>query len=508
MRTTRLTVFGRLMVFLLLVAVVLGGGYFLGLFDDIIGKGKVKVDGQSTLAPAPPGVLSLACDEWVGYAPILMANGGLTTAPGSIFDRLGLKVQLNVLGDTQSADALASGSIAGLACTVNRYALTYTKFADAGVPVKMVYLIDQSAGGDGLVASEGINRIEDLAGKRVGVTKYSVSQALLEWLLAKSSLTDSQVNGIRRNMVFFDDPGAAAKACFEGKVDAAATWQPYLTEATRMAGMHQLFSTKSATNLIMDGLVVREDYLKDHPDQISKFIEGCLKAIETYGKTESARYLRDGFSQFASLSDDDIVAQMADASPVNFGLNQELGSGTVQALFRDMSLVWQSLDEKAQPDKADAAFDFSHLKALAPKFTGQVARTTRFTDAQRSAAMAQSNNKALMTQRLTIKFASGAASIDSSSFGPLNEFAQVAKIMNNVVIQIEGNTDNVGDRAFNRDLSLRRAQAVATYLKYQGLDPTRFVVVGNGPDKPVGSNAIESGKASNRRTDVYFKVVN
>ena len=50
-------------------------------------------------------------------------------------------------------------------------------------------------------------------------------------------------------------------------------------------------------------------------------------------------------------------------------------------------------------------------------------------------------------------------------------------------------------------------QAVADYLvsKY-GFDSHRFVVVGNGPRKPVASNDTESGRARNRRTD--FELLN
>jgi OOP family OmpA-OmpF porin len=56
-------------------------------------------------------------------------------------------------------------------------------------------------------------------------------------------------------------------------------------------------------------------------------------------------------------------------------------------------------------------------------------------------------------------------------------------------------------------LSAKRAKAVAFYLQSQGVDNTRFVVVGNGQDKPVGDNNTEDGKVANRRTDVYFKTV-
>ena len=85
------------------------------------------------------------------------------------------------------------------------------------------------------------------------------------------------------------------------------------------------------------------------------------------------------------------------------------------------------------------------------------------------------------------------------------QFADVAKAFGNTKVRVEGNTDNVGARAMNVDLSKKRANSVAQYLQQQyGLDKNRFVIVGNGPDKPVAGceqNATDACKAKNRRTE-------
>jgi NitT/TauT family transport system substrate-binding protein len=36
------------------------------------------------------------------------------------------------------------------------------------------------------------------------------------------------------------------------------------------------------------------------------------------------------------------------------------------------------------------------------------------------------------------------------------------------------------------------------------LDKNRFIIVGNGPDKPVAPNTTEDGRQKNRRTDVQI----
>ena len=78
----------------------------------------------------------------------------------------------------------------------------------------------------------------------------------------------------------------------------------------------------------------------------------------------------------------------------------------------------------------------------------------------------------------------------------------LTKAFANSRIRIEGNTDNVGSRSSNVALSKKRAQAVRDYLvQVHNMSPSRIIVVGNGPDKPVASNDDESGRAKNRRTD-------
>jgi len=81
-------------------------------------------------------------------------------------------------------------------------------------------------------------------------------------------------------------------------------------------------------------------------------------------------------------------------------------------------------------------------------------------------------------------------------------FSNTAREFAGARIRIEGNTDSIGSRDSNVKLSWRRANAVANYLvnKY-GFDRNRFVIIGNGPDKPVADNNTDEGRAKNRRTD-------
>ena len=69
-------------------------------------------------------------------------------------------------------------------------------------------------------------------------------------------------------------------------------------------------------------------------------------------------------------------------------------------------------------------------------------------------------------------------------------------------ILILGHTDSVGTDAYNKTLSVRRADAAAEYLIGQGVPRSRIGTGGLGEDEPVASNAEEAGRQRNRRVEV------
>ncbi len=67
---------------------------------------------------------------------------------------------------------------------------------------------------------------------------------------------------------------------------------------------------------------------------------------------------------------------------------------------------------------------------------------------------------------------------------------------------ILGHTDSVGPAEYNKDLSVRRADAAAEYLISQGVRRTRVGTGGLGEEEPVFSNDTETGRRQNRRVEV------
>ncbi|MBL0322772.1 MAG: OmpA family protein [Ignavibacteria bacterium] len=67
---------------------------------------------------------------------------------------------------------------------------------------------------------------------------------------------------------------------------------------------------------------------------------------------------------------------------------------------------------------------------------------------------------------------------------------------------LTGNTDNVGNKSDNLDLSLRRANAVRDYLINKGIAADRLSTKGLGMASPISTNSTEEGRRLNRRVEM------
>ena len=74
-----------------------------------------------------------------------------------------------------------------------------------------------------------------------------------------------------------------------------------------------------------------------------------------------------------------------------------------------------------------------------------------------------------------------------------------------LVVEVQGHTDNIGSAAYNQKLSEKRAKVVMEYLIKHGVNPKRLFAKGYGETKPIADNRTALGRATNRR--IEFKVL-
>jgi outer membrane protein OmpA-like peptidoglycan-associated protein len=101
-------------------------------------------------------------------------------------------------------------------------------------------------------------------------------------------------------------------------------------------------------------------------------------------------------------------------------------------------------------------------------------------------------------------FASARADIEPKLARLLERIVPALKHYPRLTLHIVGHTDSQGSEMYNLRLSIKRAEAVMEYLRRQGVDLTLMSADGKGEAEPIADNAQESGRASNRRVEIFL----
>ncbi|SNX54281.1 ABC transporter substrate-binding protein [Thermoanaerobacterium sp. RBIITD] len=211
-------------------------------------------------------VVKIGVSSWVGFAPLYVAS------EKGIFKKDGVNVKLETIQSaTDRRTAMAANKIQGFVTTVDTHVMT----AAAGIPVEQVLALDTSFGGDGVVAKKSIKTFADLKGKSVAIDMSGgASYFWFLYLLDKNGMKLKDVKAINMSA------GDAGSAFVSGKVDAAVTWQPWLTKAEQTDFGHVLISSKETPGLIVDSLGFRKDFIKNHPDLVQNIVNGWFDALD------------------------------------------------------------------------------------------------------------------------------------------------------------------------------------------------------------------------------------
>jgi NitT/TauT family transport system substrate-binding protein len=207
---------------------------------------------------------------WVGCVGGLVANGGLDTKPDSIYGKKGLKVSFKIIDDwTEGSAALATDNVDVMLTTADVYAKDYAQFKEKGFGSHAFLMVDWSRGADGVIGKQGINSIEDLAGKTVAFAPvHALALPALERTQDLRPGTE-QRNEIFNKAVHTKDGIEPATLFAQEKVDAAVAWDPDMSDAVaKRPGSKKIYDTKVANRLIADILMVSDSFSAKHPQTL------------------------------------------------------------------------------------------------------------------------------------------------------------------------------------------------------------------------------------------------
>jgi NitT/TauT family transport system substrate-binding protein len=266
---------------------------------------------------------------WIGFGPLYLAHDK------GFFKEAGCDVELIILtGIAERNSALKSGRIDALAAPVDYFVLS----AGNNLEATIVMAVDESVGGDGIVARKEIARFEDLRGRTLAFQRGLPSEFFVRALLRQHGVKMNEVHTVDMET---DQAGAAF---ISGKVDAAAVWEPWLTKAREQGGGHVLASTKEFPNLILDCLAFNQQRLADDRAGAQAVVDSILRAIDYWKQHQEeanalmAPHFQVDAKKYGAILDGVRFCDLA-RNKEFFGASQQ--PGPIFEVSRRASEIWQ-----------------------------------------------------------------------------------------------------------------------------------------------------------------------
>ena len=121
-------------------------------------------------------------------------------------------------------------------------------------------------------------------------------------------------------------------------------------------------------------------------------------------------------------------------------------------------------------------------------------------DPNRTIIVSKHQNYVKIMLRDKMMFATGSSNLRSSARTKVGRVATLLRDYPQSVVAVAGFTDNVGGYDYNKKLSTRRANTVASILNVNGYPKTK----GCSYNKPIASNNNSKDRALNRRVEIYL----
>src|SRR5438128_10142687 len=243
-------------------------------------------------------VVQFPINVWPGWAPIIVANGGMAPSDASVFaKKYGFYVQLSLVDDPIKArDLFASGHSHVLWGTLGMIALFAPELAkDSRTLPVVAQQVDWSGGGDGIVARGDIRSINDFRMKSGHRRKVVLAQNSPSHYLIMSLLIDAGIDPGDIDFKWSADAPSAAKIFVQDpSYDAFIGWSPDIYNVTdKLKGSRLVVTTGTANHLVADVWAVRNDFFRDHPEIVANLARGIFDGMDMVRKdtTNAARML-------------------------------------------------------------------------------------------------------------------------------------------------------------------------------------------------------------------------
>ncbi|MBM3879398.1 MAG: hypothetical protein FJ387_06715 [Verrucomicrobia bacterium] len=377
-------------------------------------------------------------------------------------------------------------------------------------PATIVFVIDETKGGDAMVALRAaVGTVQELNHRdaRIVLTPNSPSEFLARVVIAHFNLPSLpepwaiEAEGARA--VF-----QQLRAAKPGEKRAFVLWEPYVSKALESPEVHVLLDSSKLSGYIVDVLVAQRAFLRDYPDRVRAVVEAYARAAYTYGQQPegwSKLVREDARLTGAEALDEAQARQVVQGirwkntleNYAHFGLTPTpAGSGLPHLEDIIGNIVEVLLKTRALP--ADPLAGQHHT--LFYRQILQELHTANFHPGQglnlipglsqgltpAEQVRVEAEAKPLTTEQWAklqpvgelrvqpIVFTRGSAHISVQSERDLQTLARRLQSFPRFYLRVIGHARPEGDPEANRVLAQARAEAAAQYLRTQGLRPERL----------------------------------
>lgn len=265
------------------------------------------------VAPLPRPPLTVAMGPWLGYDPLVLLR-----------EQERLPASLRLVGlpsATDTLDSLRDGRLDAAAVTLDEALRLWRRMPD----LRVIAVLSESRGADGVVLRAGIDPRPGLAGRRVLVEDSAVGGLMLAASLRASGLSPEAVSVAQVRAVHLE------RRWQDGDAEAVVCYEPLLSRLLAQ-GHTLLHSTREMQGLIYDVLVAREPVIETRADAVSELLAAWQEGVIAF-RTPAALPI-DRLVPGTGLSEAEYRAALAGIEFFDSGQSHALLSTPGSALAR------------------------------------------------------------------------------------------------------------------------------------------------------------------------------
>ncbi|MFA6011401.1 MAG: phosphate ABC transporter substrate-binding/OmpA family protein [Desulfobacteraceae bacterium] len=461
--------------------------------------------------------VTLAADSFSGYS--------ILRSPVMKKELKALGIKLDIKDDNADYDArmeaLSKKDVNMAVFTIDSFILAGSRLGN--FPATMVMVIDESKGGDAMVAwKNAVSRVEDLNNASAGIvlTAHSPSEFLARTVIAHFNLPLLPEKWLITAEGSKDVYKEFIKADKKDK-RAYVLWEPYVSKALKDKDAHVILDSSKLKGYIVDVLVVERNFLKDNHDLVKSVVSSYLKSAHAYSQSRpdmEKLVVEDAGLTGSESLDADTAARMVDRiewkntreNYSHFGLEDGSAQGimTMEEMIgniRDVLVKTGALSGNPIDGQEHTLF---HNKILGDLKASDFHPGKKMDVIQGLGPSVSDLEAARQTPRLgslddkawaalvpvgslkiePIMFARGTARLNIKSERDLDDLARRLQSFPGYYLKVIGHTRSEGDLDANMKLAAERADAALNRLISAGADISRVRAETSRPTGSDGDN--------------------